>query len=1041
MSQRRPFPQLNSFRPWVSEELKKRRSTWPTPISAPFARMTSCNEDDINNYKYFTLGLHGFDAGDSINLFDLTYGSNRDIVGYAYRNGQKVLISSDELKYVSPKISTFEQLPADDPQRRAIEDRTQQVQRQQSAPPVSKGAHPVPGLTGVQIKRSGLAAPLIAEVRWQCYNQQQLEFLRNHFMIIGTYVVLEWGQKYHDDAQRNRQLLDFSDSNSAMSDLLQSIVKGRKYVIDKFAQGNDGNYDFVVGQVANFTVDLDPATNIYKCSTRIVSLGENVWGMSTTQTATVLVKNDPTDANKLTDIHSYFEGQGSRFNQLLGRLADTSSGVKYCRPQQPAFKNNAPSAAQTGQVSPNPADAAFISWTALTNDVMNDIIEMFNGISSDGETQAMYDKLRKELRVLLGLGGPPDRNLPADIRQEQDRLYALEWVGNHPLLRSVDPDTMIVITQDIAANSPASEWSGNGIFGNGQIEKGKLTEGVWINAEMVREAFLKTTTLQAAIQQILTRMNVAVGNYWQLRLFYDDEVGVYKVIDYKFDHELENLKFYVFNSHDDTHHNETLDIKFDSAFPPELVSQMMAVSLIQTAEPKKQQELFQKYALLNNTSPFVFAVNWTSLKDVLKEQVKSYRDGYNITLGNTIKISATGKQNSETNSLAGSARIGGELNKGSQTGKSPAEAGSEGTNRTIVGSPLSIPPVIDSINLSPPRNTVAPPSGAPKFPFDSLPVRANPLVITSEVGARNVSNNPLASRDHKGVDIRAPQNTPVYAVKDGKVNAVNRNSATAGGLLRIGHTNGYETQYFHLSSIVVQPGQKVKAGELVGYSGGTTGTQGAGNSEQPHLHFELLRNGVPQNPNDSLSAVGQVAIKQPDGTLRPTRPSTVQTAVADVPASTTTTPPKTPTTPPTPATQNTTSPQQTERQIQEQAKLDAYKDKFGNNILNLIYPTVSILRNKITTDGYTNITNKKLVNAFISPFPTKTSVELQVPGITGISISDGFMVDKLPFIFANYGVFQVTEITDSVTDKGWFTTIRGYFKMLWPDGRGGNRDE
>jgi hypothetical protein len=51
------------------------------------------------------------------------------------------------------------------------------------------------------------------------------------------------------------------------------------------------------------------------------------------------------------------------------------------------------------------------------------------------------------------------------------------------------------------------------------------------------------------------------------------------------------------------------------------------------------------------------------------------------------------------------------------------------------------------------------------------------------------------------------------------------------------------------------------------------------------------------------------------------------------------------------------------------------------------------------------------------------------------------MVDKLPFIFANYGVFQVTEITDALSEKGWYTTVRGYFKMIWPDGRGGQRDD
>lgn len=1024
---RRPYPQLNSFRGWVSDELKERRSTWPTPVSAPLTRMTSCNEDDANNYKYFTLGLHGFDGGQSTNLFDLTYGAKRDIVGYAYRGGDKVLIGADEIKYVAPNIESFESLPSDDPQRLAVENRLTQAQTQQSAPPVGMGAHPIPGITSVQIKRSGLAAPLIAEVRWQCYNQQQLEFLRNHFLVVGSYIVLEWGHKYHDDARRDRKFLDFADSENVMGSLLQSVVKGRKYVIDQYAEQNDGNYDFVVGQVGNFTIDLDPANNIYKCSTRIVSLGENVWGMSTNQTVTVIETQDTTNVNKISDIHSYFEGASSPYTQKLGNLATSANGVKYCRPQQPPMNADAPTAGQTGLVSPNPHDSAFISWTAFTTDIMEDIIAMFNDVSTDPETQEMYDKLRKELSSLLNLGGKPDKDkMAADVYDEQSRLYELEFIGNHKFLRSVDPDSLIVVTPAIANNNPGQEWLGNGIFGdNGSDQRGKLTQGVWINAEMVREAFLKTTTLQAAFQQILSRMSIASGNYWQLRLFYDDETSVYKVIDYKFDHDLESLKFYVFNSHADTHHNETVDINFDSAFPPELITQMMVVSMIQTSTPQEQAKLFKRYPLINNTSPFMFAVNWTSLRDVLKDKITAYRNGQNIPLGTKNKVSATGLESSETNSLATTARTNTETSKGSQTGRSPAEAGSDSTPRSVGGN-LFIPPASAAEVLPPaPRTTVTPPAGTPDFVLDSMPTDSTPLVITSNFGARNVTNNSAASTDHAGTDIRAPQGTPVRATKAGMA-TINRNSATAGGIVILRHSGGYETRYLHLSEIRVSDGESVLAGEIIGLSGGTAGTVGAGNSKEPHLHFEIRKDGVPVNPRDSLTARGSVT---------PPVPSTVESGESDRPA-TPTEPVKTPTSPPNTQTQNATSVAQTQIQALEAS----YKIKFGNNILNLIYPTVSILRNKITQDGYANLSNRT-VNAFISPFPTKTSVEIKVPGITGISISDGFMVDKLPFIFANYGVFQVTELTDSITDKGWYTTVRGYFKMIWPDGKGGQRDE
>lgn len=1034
---RRPFPQLNGLRSWVSDELKSRKRTWPTAVSSPFVRMTSCNEDDVNNYKYFSMGLHGYDGGASSNLFELTHGSKRDIVGYAQRGGQKILIGADELKYMSPTVNTDRSIVTES-QRIANEQRLQQAQTQQSDSVTAQGAHPIPGITSVNVKRTGLTTPLTVDVRWQCYNQQQLEFLRNHFLVIGNYIVLEWGQKFHDDARRNKKLLDFSDSDTILRELLTTVVSGRRYVIDNFNKANDGNYDFIVAQVSNFTIELDAAKNIYKCSTKLVSVGENMWGLSTDKTTTVINKTDTTNVNKLSDIHSYFEGQGSRFNQLLGKLEETSNGVKYCRPQQPAFKFNANTAADTGQVSPNPHDAAFISWTALTEDVMNDIIHMFDGLSTDVQTKSMYDKLRKDLRSLLGLGSKPDRNLPPEIRDVQDRLYEQEFIGNHKYLRTTEPNSIIIITPELAKNNVNQNWLGNGVFGeDGDDTKGRLSSGIWLNAEMVREAFLKTTTLQSAIEQILSRMNVAVGDYWQLRLFYDDEISVYKVIDYKYEKEFDATKFYVFNSHMNDHHNDVFDIKFDSAFPPELIMQMMAVSMIQTSSPSKQQEIFDQYPLINNTSPFMFAVNWTSLRDVLKEQIKSYRDGYGISPGNTVKISGTGLQNNESNNIAVTARINAERNKGSQTAKTPVEAGTEGTSRSIDGTLSSIPRNPDIPSAPLPRDSVVPPvSLLEPLSLDSLPITPNPtLVITSPIGARNLTN-PRASKDHRGVDIRAAQGTPVYATKSGKVDQMNSNSSTAGGLLVLGHIGGFQTKYMHLSRIVVRPGETIRNGQLVGYSGGARGTSGAGNSEVAHLHFEMLKHGVPVNPVDSLAKLGNVAVKNPDGSETPYKPqSNVQTSQANIPYNPLQ-PPKSPNVP------SNTTVQNSEGQLIDPAlkRDNEYKIKFGNNILNLIYPTVSLLRNKITQDGYENIKSNK-PNAFISPFPTKTSVELKIQGIAGISISDGFMVDKLPFIFANYGVFQVTEISDSITHSGWYTTIRGYFKLLWTDGRGGNRDE
>ena len=96
---------------------------------------------------------------------------------------------------------------------------------------------------------------------------------------------------------------------------------------------------------------------------------------------------------------------------------------------------------------------------------------------------------------------------------------------------------------------------------------------------------------------------------------------------------------------------------------------------------------------------------------------------------------------------------------------------------------------------------------------------------------------------HKGVDLAAPVNTPVWAAASGKV--IHRSSDTGyGNMLIIQHDNGLQTYYAHLNKFHnnIQPGQTVKAFETIGYVGST------GHSTGPHLHFETRLSGEPQDP-------------------------------------------------------------------------------------------------------------------------------------------------------------------------------------------------
>jgi len=94
-----------------------------------------------------------------------------------------------------------------------------------------------------------------------------------------------------------------------------------------------------------------------------------------------------------------------------------------------------------------------------------------------------------------------------------------------------------------------------------------------------------------------------------------------------------------------------------------------------------------------------------------------------------------------------------------------------------------------------------------------------------------------------GIDLGAAWGSPVTSARGGTVSFAGGHPCCSYGLhVIVNHGGGYETLYAHLSSINVVPGQRVNRGDLVGAVGQT------GRSSGPHLHFELLRNGIPQNP-------------------------------------------------------------------------------------------------------------------------------------------------------------------------------------------------
>jgi len=124
--------------------------------------------------------------------------------------------------------------------------------------------------------------------------------------------------------------------------------------------------------------------------------------------------------------------------------------------------------------------------------------------------------------------------------------------------------------------------------------------------------------------------------------------------------------------------------------------------------------------------------------------------------------------------------------------------------------------------------------------FLASPLKFQP-VITSGFSTARLHPILKEVRAHLGVDYKAPIGSPVVAVADGVVVSAGM-SGGSGNMVHLRHSNGFETEYLHLSAIAVRAGAHVRQGELIGRVGMT------GLATGPHLDYRLKRNGAFINP-------------------------------------------------------------------------------------------------------------------------------------------------------------------------------------------------
>ena len=128
----------------------------------------------------------------------------------------------------------------------------------------------------------------------------------------------------------------------------------------------------------------------------------------------------------------------------------------------------------------------------------------------------------------------------------------------------------------------------------------------------------------------------------------------------------------------------------------------------------------------------------------------------------------------------------------------------------------------------------------------AAPVDRQPLMIRQDAKGDGRFASPRSGhRRHRGVDVVAPLGSPVRAIRSGTVVQIGVHRGL-GRYVELEHRGQLHSLYAHLQQVEVEPGARVRQGQVLGSVGKT------GNARHPwitpHLHVEVLKDGAPINP-------------------------------------------------------------------------------------------------------------------------------------------------------------------------------------------------
>ena len=523
----------------IQYELQRRsRSGDNVDVYMPSIRLaTTVNVGMINEeYKgceYFCVGTHGYPQNPStqdsglrndvlMDLFNLTEG-NYPIVGYTVSTGTTKLIRAKD-----------------------------ESARNLSIPP--------PGVESLIISRNtnGRITKLTGVIVVPSY--AQYEELSKYFLIPGVGVLAEVANIYTHNStglQTYPSFVNLGDfrADDGLFDMLHKNTSIPFVPLEKILDksiASEGAYTAFFGRMSNFKTSLKGTA--YTIEFECVGVGDASMGISMyeplTQNATDAIQQTntqnavvrdwfvPSSENKLSPFYDLL------ISQLNVNTSDpTTTAPEYSKHVQMYSYGPTLKATKDELVKeklPNDLSAVtslvggyenpiFISWPFFVNVVLNDPALGVRSCYLD-------DKLAIKLIHKLD-----DYKFNSSEKSYDSKYEPL--IGSHPRLRSTNVGVMIIyneraqncVTGDatyknlvgdaIAQSQFDSRYTTLGDFHRyPPINAGTLSHGVWLNANNIVEIFKESNTIHQALTTLLTQMNHATGNYWNLALDFDEAV-------------------------------------------------------------------------------------------------------------------------------------------------------------------------------------------------------------------------------------------------------------------------------------------------------------------------------------------------------------------------------------------------------------------------------------------------------------------------------------------------------------------------------------